>query len=267
MRLNSSNRVEPTTGELHGFNHLYRSAEAQLFVSVAETDSSRYWPWHCQREAFPSPFKSSDCWRKQPSLEQCSLVWHHCSDACFFFFFFVVPSLILLFPSVITCLSVLSQTRMNELGKKRGGGDSCTADPPYASGGFFLQARSLPPACSLCPLHVHAANVCLGATLEESMPQCGPEFRRARHLVLTIWQDNHCVCELAAGSVATRVQGEGIVSNQERTEARAELEESWYIPYVEQDFFFFRTTSKLRNQNNFKIKNIYAMIWKSIHAL
>ena len=62
--------------------YTYKSAVAQSFVSVAEADTSWYGPWHCQHEAPPLlPPQKLIVKGQLPSLDQCSSVWHHCSDS------------------------------------------------------------------------------------------------------------------------------------------------------------------------------------------
>lgn len=83
--------------------------------------------------------------------------------------------------------------------------------PVYAVVVHSLVLASFPDQFHIDAHHLSArcASVCLC--------QRGHEFRRPRHLASTIWQDNHCVCVrvLAAGFIAIRVQGEGMVGNQE----------------------------------------------------
>lgn len=75
--------AEPRIGDVEGkelyeFNYSYRSAVAQLFVSVSETDSSRYrtlaLPTTSVSPLPPLNSKALIVKGKQPSLEQCSLL-------------------------------------------------------------------------------------------------------------------------------------------------------------------------------------------------
>lgn len=89
----------------------YRSAVAQSFVSVAEADTSRYGPWHCQHEAPPS-LPPQKLWLLKGSIHHwTSVLWFDtivqifpfcplsprflASDLALFFqvFFFFSPSL------------------------------------------------------------------------------------------------------------------------------------------------------------------------------
>lgn len=120
--------------------HTYKSAVAQSFVSVAEADASWYRPWHCQHEAPPllPPSKALIVKGQHPSLDQCSSVWHHCSDS---------PSL-----SPLTSLSRLwsfrffqfffSLSQMHQLtSRPTQTCKSCKRDPVYT--GMFV------PSCLL----------------------------------------------------------------------------------------------------------------------
>lgn len=171
--------------------YMYSNVVAQSFVSVARLTQAGTGP-----EAPPSPLKALIVKEHRPSLDQCSLVGHHCSSL------FALTSLSCLSsgPSIFRFSLIVSDNS-----------DKMNPNATMCMTVSFLVCQ-FPPSLYIClypgciffskntfqvDTHhpsVQSASVCLCAMWKELVHPSGHEFGRPRHLALTIWQDNQWVC-------------------------------------------------------------------------